>query len=282
MTSQELEFVYILDNDRYEDDEPIVEDKEPAKTCYRDKDMFNRFWFEFPPEWRTSSQKERVIGLRTFWVSKTYRHLQFDLSVRYYKDDGQGSCAENEFTVPINSWLDYTKDLREIWIDLRSALNRYIEKHREEWEREGKPVPSIDMFGMNYEYYKDEDLNQRILCNILYTNDNNVTVMVSNLNHDARAVLNCEDPPEEYARLIRFKNVWDRHSILLKSSICNNNTSNYLGYSHKNYYPIKYFKINCSEPRFYIDLYHGHKHDIPINLPVDERESIILEIVIPA
>ena len=272
MTKYEQEFVYILDQ---------TENDDSIQTCYRDKNIFNRYWFEFPPEWRTSSQKERIIGLRTFWVSKTYRHLIFNLHVHYSKDDGQGSCVVNEFMLPIHSWIDYYKDLRELWIDTKRQLVDYIELHREEWLNEGKPVPTIGMFQMDYEYYEDDEYNGRILCNILYSKDDNLTVKISDLNDDAKAILNCEKPSDDYAKLIRFKNVWDRHSILLKSSICINNTSNYLGYSHKNYYPIKYFKINCSEPRFYIDLFHGHRHEIPINLPVDERESIILEIVIP-
>ena len=156
----EQEFVYILDeeenNKEDNDEEEENHENEVSKTCYRDKKIFNRFWFEFPPEWRTSSQKERIMGLRTFWVSKTYRHLTFDLHVRCVKDDGKGSCVENEFTVTINSWIDYYKDLRELWIDLRRILSGYLDKQAEEWESEGKPVPTIDMFAMDYEYYDDK------------------------------------------------------------------------------------------------------------------------------
>ena len=276
----EQEFVYILDPDNEE--ELKDPDKRMFKTCWRDPVMNNRYWFEFPPEWRTSSQRERIIGLRTFWVSKTFRRVWFDLDIRYFEDNGT-ETMENAFTVPIKCWLDYEKDLREIWYDLRSQVKAYIAEHKEQWEREDKPVPSVSMIQMDYLYIEKD--NRVLLGNHLFANpgyEEDIFLRIRNLSDDAKAVLNCEEPEtDDYHSDIIFEDLWDRHSILLKSSICNNNTSNYLGYSHKNYNPIKYFKISCSEPRFYIDLYHGHKHDIPINLPKDERESIILEIVIP-
>ena len=260
----EQEFVYILDPDNEE--ELKDPDKRMFKTCWRDPVMNNRYWFEFPPEWRTSSQRERIIGLRTFWVSKTFRRVCFDLDIRYFEDNG-AETRENEFTVPIKCWLDYEKDLREIWYDLRSQVKAYIAEHKEQWEREDKPVPSVSMIQMDYLYIEKD--NRVLLGNHLFANpgyEEDIFLRIRNLSDDAKAVLNCEEPEtDDYHSDIIFEYLWDRHSILLKSSICNNNTSNYLGYSHKNYNPIKYFKISCSEPRFYIDLYHGHKHDIPIN-----------------
>ena len=64
------------------------------------------------------------------------------------------------------------------------------------------------------------------------------------------------------------------------SSFSVSNGNNYLGYSNKSYEPIKYYKVNCSEPYFYIDLYHSNNTKIPVNLPRDNKDGIVLGITV--
>ena len=84
-----------------------------------------------------------------------------------------------------------------------------------------------------------------------------------------------------YEEIIECEGIWTRHRCLLRSSISINNSKNYLGYSQNNYNPIKYYKIQCSDPRFYIDLLDAHDEEAIVTLPNDYKEGMCLEIVIP-
>ena len=265
----EQEFVYMIDD--------IYENKNGQLTCKRDDKIFNRYWFEFPPEWRTASQRERLIGFRSFWISKTYRHLEFDLDIEYSTPERE----VNNFTVHIHSRVEYENDLREVWYDIRNQVTQYIERYKTQWETDGLSIPDIAIFMMNYEYLEID--NRPSLCMTLYPSarmhdGEELLFRIRNLNHDAKIILNCLEPDTDFKDKLCFTDIWDRHSVLLCSSISINNSNNYLGYSHTRYTPIKYYRVNSAEPNFHIDIYNGHKHDIPINLPVDEREQIILEI----
>ena len=129
------EFVYIID------DKTDKKREDGSCICYRDKEKFNRFIFEWPPEWRTSSVKERVIGFRSLWISKEYRHLKFNINI----DDSQGG----EYTIEIDSWLSDEHDLRKLQSDIRRGIQKYIDKQTEE----GYVIPfHTDDFTMEFDY----------------------------------------------------------------------------------------------------------------------------------
>lgn len=247
------EFVYIINENSN------LNQDEYGSLCYRSKDKFNRFIFEFPPEWRTSSIKERVIGFRSLWISEEYRYLTFNLDINIE--------GENYFSVPIESWINEENDLRKLWHDIKRCVEKYITKYNKNFD--------IDNLKMNFDY-KNGTFN-----NVLFTTDPSITIRVSDLNDDAKAVLNMDDSPDEFEVEIRFENIWVRKPCCLKASFSVSNGDNYLGYSNKSYEPIKYFKINCNETNFYIDLFHPHNHNIPVNLPSDNKDSIVLGLVIP-
>ena len=267
MTKTQSEFVYTFNDETTKDNDRLV---------YRDKKIFNRFWFEYPPEWRTANVKERYIGFRSLYVSKIYRHLVFDLEITM---SDENHINDNVFTVQIHNRIRYDEHLYTLYNDLRSRVKEYIELHKEEW----KDVPIPDWNKVRTDRCFLTENGQKLFCNKIYYDDEDADVKfaILNPNDDAKAVLNIDDDGVSRQRTIIFRNVWDRYSILLRSNISVNISKNYLGFTNKNYNPIKYYKINSQDTKFYIDLYHGHYQNIPVNLPNDEKEQIILEIVIP-
>ena len=259
---KQSEYVYIID------DKTNEKHKEGSVLCYRDKDRCNRLIFEYPSEWRTSSIRERVIGFRSLFISKEYRHLEFDLDIKeIVNDPASQECVEKEHTgIRIKSWISEEHDLRKLWYDIRKCIEKYMKKNSIDFD--------IDNLQMDFDY-KNNTFN-----NVLKSFDKNITLRVHNLNDDAKNVLNCFEDSMEYSQEIRFQNIWNRKDCCLKASFSISNANNYLAYSNKSYFPIKYYKINCSEPYFYIDLFHSYNHEIPVNLPADNRDNIVLGIVI--
>lgn len=49
-----------------------------------DKDKFNRYYFNYPAEWKTSDTGEPIVGLRSIWIHKKKRKLEFQLCIRKY------------------------------------------------------------------------------------------------------------------------------------------------------------------------------------------------------
>jgi hypothetical protein len=100
---------------------------------------------------------------------------------------------------------------------------------------------------------------------------------------DALAVFNVDDfyttdAPIPYNALM-FYDVWSFHSCLLKSSIVNSTMNNYLGYTGKNYDPVKWYNITNNDDQFYIDLFNGHNPEIKSVLPLDNMDHITLELI---
>ena len=80
----------------------------------------------------------------------------------------------------------------------------------------------------------------------------------------------------KWMRDIHFENVWDRHSCKIYSSIAEESSRGYLGNSQIFYQPIKYFKLNSTDQRFWIEFYSGRFHQIPVKIPLNE--SFVIEI----
>ena len=78
-------------------------------------------------------------------------------------------------------------------------------------------------------------------------------------------------------REIRFENIWDRHSCKIYSSFGTSSCNGYVGNTTVVYNPIKYFKLNSSDQRFWIEFYSGRDKEIPIMIPRNESFSIEMQ-----
>ena len=107
----------------------------------RDISKPNRYYFNFPQEWCTSNRGESIVGVRRIFMLARSRKIEFTLGVRKYRrnefdklkhDNPQFSYEQlfyhledeqkSEVFININSWLNRENDLREIWNDMRAAI----------------------------------------------------------------------------------------------------------------------------------------------------------------
>lgn len=79
----------------------------------------------------------------------------------------------------------------------------------------------------------------------------------------------------KWMREIVFEDVWDRCSCKIYSSIAEQSSKGYLGNSKVQFSPIKYFKLNSSDNRFWIEFYSGRYNRIPVKIP--ETETFYIE-----
>ena len=78
----------------------------------------------------------------------------------------------------------------------------------------------------------------------------------------------------KWMRELIFENVWDRHSCKVYSSIAEE-SHGFIGNSQKDYVPIKYFKLNSTDQRFWVEFYSGRHNNIPVKIP--DNESFVIE-----
>ena len=76
-------------------------------------------------------------------------------------------------------------------------------------------------------------------------------------------------------RKIIFEDVWDRVSCKIYSSIAEQSSKYYLGNSKVIFDPIKYFKLNSTDQRFWIEFYSGPHNQILVKIP--NNESFYIE-----
>ena len=253
----EEEIVYKLDG------------KQP--NCYRDKLQPNRYWFKFPETWATSMVTERVIGFRSLWIPLAQRILKFNIEFIVSEESGE-ECITNTIDIPFLIYLNVQDHFEDVIKDIKLQIQTFIDKNIKDWQEKKLPVLSLDTLNIRYE------TKDHIKCFII--DGENLTFRLYNQNDDAKAIFNSEDYTEHQSN-ITCSGIWTRHRCLLRSSISINNSKNYLGYSQKNYNPIKYYKIQCNETRFSIDLMDAHDEDAIVTLPKDNKEGMCLEIVLP-
>ena len=237
--------------------------------CIRDEVEYNRFWFTFTPEWRTANIKERVIGFRSLWIPICQRILKFELHLSMCDAEGETCPIE---IIPMTIYLNVDEHFEDIIRKMQSKMKEYIDSQ--------ESLFKVAMLDMRYETINHEK------CFIIESSPleeykkYKLKFAINEPNDDAKVILNITGTVDFTDKLI-CKNIWTRHRCLLRSSISINNCSNYLGYSQKDYNPIKYYTINTAETRFYIDLYDAHDTDVKVNLPIDNKEGLVLEMIIP-
>ena len=102
-----------------------TKDEDGHKDYFRNGiEHFNRIYFNYPPEWRTSDVGEKIIGVRNMRINiRQCMQLEFVLYIRKYKED-----KFNEFNVS-STWVDALKGLINVkegeWYEVSGTLLRY-------------------------------------------------------------------------------------------------------------------------------------------------------------
>ena len=380
----------------------------------RDPNKFNRFYFNYPPEWKTSNMGEMIVGVRSMWTSNKRRSFPFLIFLRKYQKkkfyetakkvypDEYGNLTLAEFVyISIDddkiqtiidqmdfsdvivepyliyaefatnqSFSDFCKDI-ETCLSCQTSIKNYlkfmisfldnkyssdklnyyqtINKYTDEelackyqwgfWFDQSNNKESyfsnnkgMSMMGL----YQDKKFIERIYSprnvNVLdpfyidimfavntktYTkryqdmtvneippNDSNERLPpIKNrynphsrpdpkplddndkFTDDFNTVFNIGDLPYQnsldyitkFHRRIDLQNVYDRSTVKVHASFANQSNDYYVGNSHVYFNPIKYYKLNSKDDKFWIEFYSGRYHDCPVNIPDDE--GFVLEML---
>ena len=89
-----------------------------------DPELKWRWWFKLPDIWTTSNIGEKIVGIRSIYLMKNRRKIEYTLHLKKYKytktDDAEmiDEKTVNTLTVRMVSWLPVDKDLRQFYSDL--------------------------------------------------------------------------------------------------------------------------------------------------------------------
>ena len=309
-SSWAMEHIYAYNETTVDDPEGISAYRQ--RTVYRDKDIPNRFWFQFPSELRTAERNENIVGVRSFTMTNGDRHCRFVLDIQKTEVE---TGYTNKISVGIGCHLSQFNTFDKLITDIRYFVRKMREKYEEEWEKDGIPV--INEYNIGYKFEREP--SSEIMSFVLEGRDQlnafgseaeglginaeteaetesaeaeglgasaepkvfyETELRIRDLDEDAKNLLLISNPPDEFAKKIYFPGVWDRNPILLKSNLAVNSFRNYIGYTNRIYTPIKYFNLKSNDTYFWIEMYNGNDHISPAIIPMDGRDSFILEIVI--
>ena len=263
-----------------------------------DTELKWRWWFKLPDIWTTSNIGEKIIGIRSIYLMKNRRKIKYTIHMKKYKysyiDSGIMIHDEtvNELIVPIVSWLPVEKDLREFYIDMLGYINSAIEENNKtkkpeqiafEMNTRNAYKRDIQMDGVFEKYENRRSFVEKIYCPNKYSPEiidgttyyTKCMFKITDTNEDFDLIFNKnQNPlPEDYVIEMNFYDVWDRHSCKIFSNIASNSSRGYIGNSQIELNPIKYFKINSTDKKFYIDFYNSRNIKCPSVLPYKIKED---------
>lgn len=254
-----------------------------------DKQILNRLWFKLPPTWETSLKTEPMIGIRNMFVPKTYRIFEFTCSLELYNiiNGKVEDKPANSMNFVVQSWLDRTKDLRELYRDVKNYLVKAIDKNTKEFpDRPTFKRENLRMdFLYDYDKYGNRCYIERFLPNSHDSDKYEIRLGLSNFNDDFRNIFNITDKDETGAYIINefpitnekiyFYHVWDRHSCNVCASFALENQQ--LGYLNQKYNPLKYYKLNSESNMIWFEFYNNCEPNIPVIFPKDGRDGLNIE-----
>ena len=197
----------------------------------------------------TDAKKEEIDKLELELAQKEYQKNKIELQFRPYfrqekekqrrrdiQMDGRYYSERNCFVEIIESPTNAEGEENMYYVDLRINFN---------------PRPSNDSTNETYDFADVMNIGDQFF----------------------------QNSPNKYLgkwlRKIEFENVWDRQPCKVYSSIAEDSSKGYLGSSHIDFQPIKYFKLNSTDQRFWVEFYSSSHYKIPIALP--KNESFVIE-----
>ena len=210
----------------------------------------------------------------------------YDEELKRYVDKYKEFIDYNWENLKIVDWLSTEGDLRGIFDAVHEAYKAHIDK----WFTNSALFEQNDKDVLNRDIQADGYYDEKGFHEIIYSprNDNKmddfyVFFSLLETNDDFKEVFNIGNDPTEnnednyisFRKELVFHNIWDRHSCKVYSSIAEQSLHHYIGNSQIYFSPIKYYKLNSSDQRFWIELYSGRNYNVPIKLP--KNESFVIE-----
>ena len=260
----------------------------------QDPNIKNRYWFDFPNQWANIPNKDAIIGIRSIYTTKTNRFIRYSYKIELIP------ITDNEPIDTIEGTIDH-------WIEgdetVRYICHTWADENRGWLNGSRTNVCTDEQHSWSYReivcyYGYDRTTNTTHLCFGRKIGDSR-TIMVKDSedmdveceyrisitpeSDDAKALFGFD---EERKAMTRFEiPVWSRDECLVKSSLANDDKNNILGHTGtQTYNPIKYFRLNSSDKRFWIELYETRFPKCPVSLPMNnqqlDRDDLFVESIV--
>ena len=246
----------------------------------RDELIKNRYWIKFPAFWRTSEQKERVIGIRSLWNSEENRLLKFHVVLRFSDEESKEHLLEFDFRYHLlRTWRN------PITHTLNDAMKEHLRKEINK-QNMSEYFDEDDLFFHFVIYQESSDKKEKNEYILTCECPKNKLFKFTDMNDDTVNVFNCFDEEDQpirdlpYNTYYEFYDVWTREFFMATSSIATNTINNEIGFTGERFHPIKYYKLESNQIHFYVELWLSHYHNIPCNLPRDGKDGFTIEIIL--
>lgn len=282
-----------------------------SELATRDQLIPNRYHFKFPSQWANQLDKDAIIGIRSMYISRTVRFVEFNVGCAFWDENPLQILGS--FTVKFHMHLDaddkwyklctfwdqlwkdriIDKDITVAGEELGFSFPEFVLNGSEESSKAG---PNGFTIRCLYNYTDTEcilSFSRQHSQETVYTwTDVNGHTHRSKfgfsflpLNHDAEELLGSLDHWEEfymrnhYVEQIKIP-VWSRYHLYLTSSIAVDADDNFLGHTDRDFSPLKYYRITSTDKTFWIELYDTRNHHCPVVLPEDNKDVLYIEAIV--
>ena len=262
----------------------------------------NRYWFDFPSQWADQLDKDPIIGIRSMYLTKTNRLINFNLYINI-KDSEDDSHTVWKF------WWGNMK----FYLDGSDTIKEFTYKFNEQWYNKmssNNPNTQLTFSSATYtlgekdiwSHYDYDPDSHTCLLSIGTTGSLPESVTVTDTDNETH---NCYieisiEPLNRYTCIlfgveyhtagaqIRIRGnrnasfpIWSRYQCYIKSSLADDDVNNFLGHTRKNnYYPIKYYRLKNKNKKCWIELYETRYHDVPVIIPRDSEDDLFIEAIV--
>ncbi|MDR0832485.1 MAG: hypothetical protein LBM99_06275 [Bacillales bacterium] len=249
----------------------------PKEVCFKlskarqDPTKKNRWWLKYPEGWRIPNPYEAIIGIRSMYK----KHTDFDFQIRFMVCAYNGETETDEIVVTLYMIITQDTTLGNICNEINKAYCDVINNRNDP----SKPLKTSSFFAF-YKYLEEDNSNEENCYMFLKTFGENKVVVTAIENAN---FLFEDDLPISTPFTTFMTKAWDRHNILINSSISVNDDDFFLGHTRPNTYtPIKYYRLTSTDREFWIDLYSSHARNCMIEVTLNEDQTPFVDIFIEA
>lgn len=225
----------------------------------------NRYVFKFPEMWRTIANQELIFGVRKIYFNKARRYLKALIAI------GAFGCLYVPATVEMT--INQPSDMLLVVKALNDTITKCYEETAAKYPDQRQMVPRFyftlenDEIKLKFKPRKPEETDA---FQTFYTFDQSG-------DFDTLFGLPTSIPENELNYSRKFVILHDE--IEVAASFVKQTESQHLGYSGNKYDPIKYYRIDMTDPYFWIELATVDATS-GIELPFDDKDSVAIEAVI--
>ena len=262
----------------------------------QDKSQLNRYYFNYPGNWATSNNGENIIGLRSIKVQKNVFNLEFTIQIAKYNFMDFLDFRQDTLNDTIDYLLENKKDeTKSIFLNIIYSIRRDEIDYDNLFDAINEIMINTinqrnygDFFVQNPNDPNDRDVNIKGFYNKdgysinIYSErntrlDKNVVFKLYSANDDFIELFNINNFHKDWRVILKFNKVWDLKPCYVYSSIAEQSHHHYIGTTDVEYSEIKYYKLNSSDQRFWVEFHSMNKDRTPSYFPKNVSFAIELQ-----